>query len=62
MAIQAGAYNLELTQGGDGILLGGVPGVEPARVLVIGAVYYWSSRREVTEILEEAEREQMAQS
>ena len=36
MAIQAGAYNLELTQGGDGILLGGVPGVEPAKVLVIG--------------------------
>jgi alanine dehydrogenase len=36
MAIQAGAHNLELTQGGDGILLGGVPGVEPARVLVIG--------------------------
>ena len=36
MAIQAGAYNLELTQGGDGILLGGVPGVEPARVLIIG--------------------------
>jgi alanine dehydrogenase len=36
MAIQAGAHNLELTQGGDGILLGGVPGVEPAKVLVIG--------------------------
>lgn len=36
MAVQAGAYNLEITQGGDGILLGGVPGVEPARVLVIG--------------------------
>jgi alanine dehydrogenase len=36
MAIQAGAHNLELHQGGDGILLGGVPGVEPARVLVIG--------------------------
>jgi alanine dehydrogenase len=36
MAIQAGAYNLEITQGGDGILLGGVPGVEPAKVLVIG--------------------------
>jgi alanine dehydrogenase len=36
MAIQAGAYNLEINQGGDGILLGGVPGVEPARVLVIG--------------------------
>jgi len=36
MAIQAGAYNLEITQGGDGILLGGVPGVEAARVVVIG--------------------------
>jgi alanine dehydrogenase len=36
MAIQAGAHNLEITQGGDGILLGGVPGVEPAKVLVIG--------------------------
>ena len=36
MAIQAGAYNLEINQGGDGILLGGVPGVEPAKVLVIG--------------------------
>ena len=36
MSIQAGAYNLEITQGGDGILLGGVPGVEPAKVLVIG--------------------------
>jgi alanine dehydrogenase len=36
MAIQAGAHNLEKTQGGNGILLGGVPGVEPARVLVIG--------------------------
>lgn len=31
-------------------------------VAVIGAVYYWSSRREVTELLEEAEREQEAQS
>jgi len=37
MAIQAGAHNLEKTQGGNGILLGGVPGVEPAKVLVIGA-------------------------
>ena len=36
MATQVGAYHLELTQGGDGILLGGVPGVEPAQVLVIG--------------------------
>ncbi|PLW82956.1 alanine dehydrogenase [Kineobactrum sediminis] len=36
MAIQAGAHNLEKTQGGNGVLLGGVPGVEPAKVLVIG--------------------------
>lgn len=37
MAIQAGAHALEKTQGGAGILLGGVPGVEAARVLIIGA-------------------------
>ena len=36
MAIQAGAHSLEKAQGGNGMLLGGVPGVEPARVLVIG--------------------------
>ncbi len=36
MAIQAGAHNLEKAQGGNGVLLGGVPGVEPARVMVIG--------------------------
>ncbi len=36
MSIQAGAHNLELNQGGVGILLGGVPGVGPAKVLVIG--------------------------
>ncbi|MBT4519788.1 MAG: alanine dehydrogenase [Halieaceae bacterium] len=36
MAIQAGAHNLEKAQGGNGMLLGGVPGVEPARVLIIG--------------------------
>ncbi len=36
MAVQAGAHNLEKTQGGNGMLLGGVPGVEPAKVLVIG--------------------------
>jgi len=36
MAVQAGAHNLEKTQGGSGTLLGGVPGVEPAKVLVIG--------------------------
>lgn len=36
MAIQAGCHSLEKAQGGSGVLLGGVPGVEPARVLVIG--------------------------
>nr|WP_321513473.1 alanine dehydrogenase [uncultured Pseudodesulfovibrio sp.] len=36
MATQVGAHYLEKTQGGEGILLGGVPGVYPAEVLVIG--------------------------
>ncbi|MEO1080528.1 MAG: alanine dehydrogenase [Pseudomonadota bacterium] len=36
MSIQAGCHSLEKSQGGSGTLLGGVPGVEPARVLVIG--------------------------
>lgn len=37
MSIQEGARFLEKPQGGKGILLGGVPGVKPARVLVLGA-------------------------
>ena len=36
MSIQAGAHALEKAQGGSGVLLGGVPGVPPAEVLVIG--------------------------
>ena len=36
LAIQAGAHALEKHKGGAGILLGGVPGVEPANVVVIG--------------------------
>lgn len=36
LAVQAGAHHLEIAQGGRGLLLGGVPGVEPARVLIIG--------------------------
>ncbi len=36
MSIQAGAHNLEKANGGSGTLLGGVPGVEPAKVLIIG--------------------------
>lgn len=37
MSIQEGARFLEKPQGGKGILLGGVPGVSPAKVLVLGA-------------------------
>jgi alanine dehydrogenase len=37
MATQVGAYFLEKANGGRGILLGGVPGVRPARVVVLGA-------------------------
>ena len=36
MSIQEGARFLEKPQGGKGMLLGGVPGVKPAKVLVIG--------------------------
>ncbi|HEY5717003.1 MAG TPA: alanine dehydrogenase [Motiliproteus sp.] len=36
MAIQAGAHALEKAQGGNGTLLGGVPGVAPGKVIVIG--------------------------
>ena len=36
MAIQEGARYLEMAQGGQGVLLGGVPGVDPGTVLVIG--------------------------
>jgi alanine dehydrogenase len=37
LAIQAGAHYLEKAQGGAGILLSGVPGVPPARVVILGA-------------------------
>lgn len=36
MSIQAGAHSLEKAQGGSGMLLAGVPGVAPAKVLVLG--------------------------
>ncbi len=36
MAIQQGAKYLEMVQGGHGVLLGGVPGVDPGTVLIIG--------------------------
>jgi len=37
MSIQAGAAHLEKSKGGMGMLLGGVPGVAPAHVVIIGA-------------------------
>ncbi|HYH39128.1 MAG TPA: alanine dehydrogenase [Azospirillum sp.] len=36
MAVQAGAHCLEKAQGGRGLLLGGVPGVPAAKVVVLG--------------------------
>ncbi len=36
LSIQEGAHCLEKAQGGRGVLLGGVPGVEPANVLILG--------------------------
>lgn len=37
MSVQAGAHALEKAQGGAGVLLPGVPGVAPAKVVVLGA-------------------------
>ena len=37
MAIQAGAYCLEHPHGGLGMLLGGVPGVDPTKVVILGS-------------------------
>jgi alanine dehydrogenase len=36
MAVQEGAKYLEMAQGGHGVLLGGVPGVDPGTVIVLG--------------------------
>jgi alanine dehydrogenase len=37
MSIQVGSHFLEKAQGGRGVLLGGVPGVQPANVVILGA-------------------------
>jgi alanine dehydrogenase len=37
MAVQAAAHSLERAHGGRGILLGGVPGVGPAKIVILGA-------------------------
>lgn len=36
LSVQVGSYNLQKHQGGTGRLIGGVPGVKPAEVLIIG--------------------------
>ncbi|OGW66825.1 MAG: alanine dehydrogenase [Nitrospirae bacterium RIFCSPLOWO2_02_FULL_62_14] len=43
MAVQVGAHFLERHSGGRGILLGGVPGVAPGRVVVLGSGVVGSS-------------------
>ncbi len=37
IAIQAGATSLQMNHGGSGVLLGGVPGVMPGKVVILGA-------------------------
>lgn len=37
LSIQCGAYGLQSSNSGRGVLLGGIPGVKPAKVVVIGA-------------------------
>ncbi|ANP46500.1 alanine dehydrogenase [Candidatus Viadribacter manganicus] len=37
MSIQVGAHFLEKAHGGRGVLLGGVPGVQPANIVILGA-------------------------
>ena len=36
MSVQVGAFSLQKASGGAGVLLGGVPGVEPAKVVILG--------------------------
>jgi alanine dehydrogenase len=43
LAPQVGAWALQMANGGSGVLLGGVPGVPPARVLIIGGGIVGSS-------------------
>lgn len=47
MAIQAGAHYLEKAQGGRGVLLGGVPGVAPGKVVILGGGMVGSNAAEM---------------
>jgi alanine dehydrogenase len=37
LSVQCGAWALQMANGGSGVLLGGVPGVPPAKVVIVGA-------------------------
>ena len=37
LSVQVGAWALQMANGGSGVLLGGIPGVPPAKVVVVGA-------------------------
>ena len=43
LSVQAGSHQMEIHQGGNGTLLGGVPGVAPGKVLVLGGGVVGSS-------------------
>jgi alanine dehydrogenase len=46
LSVQAGATHLEAPRGGRGVMLGGVPGVAPANVVVIGGGHVgWNAAR-----------------
>lgn len=47
MAVQAGAHCLEAPSGGAGLLIGGVPGVPPAKVVIIGGGVVGESATEI---------------
>ncbi|GAG10538.1 unnamed protein product, partial [marine sediment metagenome] len=47
MSVQVGSHCLEKYAGGSGVLLGGVPGVEPARVVILGGGVAGSNAAEV---------------
>ena len=47
MSIQAGAFALQKSNGGSGLLLGGVPGVEPAKVVILGGGIVGSNAAEM---------------
>ena len=45
LAVQAGAWALTMANGGGGVLLSGVPGVPPGKVLILGGGVVGSMQR-----------------